>query len=155
MKHILVCSDLSEDSLQALQTTRVYATSSPERRPDISLLFVVDTPVSYVAPVGMGPGWLDLEPMVKEVESRAKEKLQQLAAEYFKEFSVRVEVRRTVQAIYEEILSYAEKENVDLIVMSKHGKSGMQRLLLGSVTTKIVQLSHCPVLVVPVSKKEK
>jgi nucleotide-binding universal stress UspA family protein len=47
------------------------------------------------------------------------------------------------------ILAYAEKLHVDMIVMSTHGRSGLDRLLFGSVTNKVVNHSHCPVIVVP------
>jgi len=47
------------------------------------------------------------------------------------------------------ILALAEKTHVDMIVMSTHGRSGLDRLLFGSVTNKVVNHSHCPVIVVP------
>lgn len=47
------------------------------------------------------------------------------------------------------ILILAEKIHVDMIVMSTHGRSGIDRLLFGSVTNKVVNHSHCPVIVVP------
>ncbi len=47
------------------------------------------------------------------------------------------------------ILILAEKTHVDMIVMSTHGRSGLDRLLFGSVTNKVVNNSHCPVIVVP------
>jgi nucleotide-binding universal stress UspA family protein len=37
-----------------------------------------------------------------------------------------------------------------MIVVGKHGRSGLERLFLGSVTNKVIQLAPCPVLVVPV-----
>lgn len=47
------------------------------------------------------------------------------------------------------ILDCAEFEGADLIVMSSHGRSGLSRMLIGSVTDKILRGSRCPVLVVP------
>lgn len=55
----------------------------------------------------------------------------------------------------EEILGYARKNNVDLIVMSTHGSSGVARWLLGSVTDRIVRHSICPVLVISQHELEK
>lgn len=157
MKHLLVCCDLSDDSLVAFEAAKTYASHFKDDHPHVTLLYVVDTPVSYVAPVGMGPGWTDLEPLVKEVEKRAKEKLSEIGAQFFPDIQAKVEVRRSVKAIYEEVLDAAASAGADLIVVAKHGKSGMQRFLMGSVTTKIVQLASCPVLVVPIphAAKEK
>ncbi len=49
---------------------------------------------------------------------------------------------------HREILDYAEEEDVDLIVMGTHGRTGLDRYLLGSVTEKVVRLSDVPVLTV-------
>ena len=46
------------------------------------------------------------------------------------------------------ILSFAEAQAVDLIVMGTHGLSGVDRLMLGSVTEKVLRKARCPVLVV-------
>ena len=48
------------------------------------------------------------------------------------------------------ILTAAKDCSADLIVMASHGRSGMSRWMLGSVTEKIVRSSAVPVLVVPV-----
>ena len=55
---------------------------------------------------------------------------------------------------YSAIVDCAEKEHIDLVVMSSHGRSGLSRMLIGSVTDKILRGAACPVLVVPVSKRE-
>lgn len=47
----------------------------------------------------------------------------------------------------QEIAAAAEKQKCDLVFMGSHGRSGWQRLLLGSVTSKVLALSHIPVLV--------
>ena len=52
------------------------------------------------------------------------------------------------------IVYFAEKENCDLIVMSSHGRSGLSRVLMGSVTEHILRKSPCPVLVVPLERHD-
>ncbi|MDE0207537.1 MAG: universal stress protein [Candidatus Tectomicrobia bacterium] len=47
------------------------------------------------------------------------------------------------------IIEVAWDQDVDLIVMGTHGRSGLHRILLGSVAERVVGLSHCPVLTVP------
>ena len=47
-----------------------------------------------------------------------------------------------------EILTVAEEEGVDLIVLATHGTTGLTHYLLGSVTEKVVRRAPCPVLVV-------
>src|SRR6266545_1167979 len=49
---------------------------------------------------------------------------------------------------FQEILETAKTQQVDLIVMGTHGRTGLQHVLLGSVAEKVVRLAPCPVLVV-------
>jgi len=49
----------------------------------------------------------------------------------------------------DEILTYAEKNRIDLIVLGTHGRTGMSRVLLGSVAERVTRMSTCPVLTVP------
>jgi nucleotide-binding universal stress UspA family protein len=48
----------------------------------------------------------------------------------------------------EEIVKAARKRRADLIVIGTHGRTGMKRLLLGSVAERVILLAHCPVLTV-------
>jgi len=48
----------------------------------------------------------------------------------------------------DEILKYSQNSGVDLIIMSTHGRGGISRLFLGSVTGKVLHSSAQPVLVV-------
>ncbi len=50
-------------------------------------------------------------------------------------------------AVYGEIIQYAEKENIDLIVIGTRGRSGVKKLLLGSTASGVVTYADCPVLV--------
>ncbi len=51
-------------------------------------------------------------------------------------------------SITDELVSYADSHNVDLIVMGSRGLGGFKKLLLGSVASGVSQHSKCPVLIV-------
>jgi nucleotide-binding universal stress UspA family protein len=46
-----------------------------------------------------------------------------------------------------EIAELAAREKAELIVLPSHGRTGLKRLLIGSVAERVVRLAHCPVLV--------
>ena len=46
-----------------------------------------------------------------------------------------------------EIANLAERRGAELIVLPSHGRTGIKRLLIGSVAERVVRLAHCPVLV--------
>lgn len=59
---------------------------------------------------------------------------------------VRVELR--VGDIAQEIIKFADGKNVDLIAISSHGHSGIEKWVFGSIANKVVQASNAPVLLV-------
>jgi nucleotide-binding universal stress UspA family protein len=61
---------------------------------------------------------------------------------------IKTEVVFTVISIVEGILTYAEKENIDLIIIGSKGKSGWKKLIVGSVASGISTYAHCPILIV-------
>lgn len=104
----------------------------------IHALFVVE-PV-YTGDVGTGQ-YLDVmeedgERIVAELAERADSAGAETATD----------VR--VGSPHRQILEYAEENGVDLVVMGTHGRTGLNRYLLGSVTEKVVRLSDVPVLTV-------
>ena len=48
-----------------------------------------------------------------------------------------------------EIPRAAQRQRADLVVIGTHGRTGLQRLLLGSVARRVIALTRCPVLTVP------
>jgi nucleotide-binding universal stress UspA family protein len=61
---------------------------------------------------------------------------------------IETEVVMEEKSVVSEILDYAEKQNIDLIVIGSKGKTGLRRMLLGSVTQGVLTYAHCPVLLV-------
>jgi hypothetical protein len=53
------------------------------------------------------------------------------------------------ESVFKVIVEEAEKRNIDMIVMGRRGRTGLKRLLMGSVTAKVIGHSPCNVLVVP------
>ncbi len=47
-----------------------------------------------------------------------------------------------------ELIRYARREQMDLIVMGTHGRAGLSHVLMGSVAEKVVRKSPCPVLTI-------
>ena len=77
----------------------------------------------------------------------AGDKLEEWAAEARgKGLTVRLTLR--TGAPHEEIVALATDERADLVVVGTHGRGGMNRALLGSVTDRVVRLAPCPVLTV-------
>jgi nucleotide-binding universal stress UspA family protein len=83
----------------------------------------------------------------EKAENHVKEYLAEVADRLKKEgLAVETAVAHGLPA--EEILDYAKKNGVDLIIMSTHGRSGVSRLAFGSVTDKVLRNSITPVLTV-------
>jgi nucleotide-binding universal stress UspA family protein len=47
-----------------------------------------------------------------------------------------------------QILRFAKNEDIDMIVISTHGRTGLAQMLLGSTAEKIIRKAHCPVLTI-------
>ena len=73
-------------------------------------------------------------------------KLKQKASE--NNVKVKTDVVIGISSVVNEIVDYAEKNKIDMIVIGSRGLSGIKRMLLGSVASGVVTYSHCPVLVV-------
>jgi nucleotide-binding universal stress UspA family protein len=88
-----------------------------------------------------------------EIEKH-KQRLDEFVADKVADAASHVRVRKLVDAgqPYGAILDYADNEQVDLIVMCSHGRTGLSRALIGSVTDKLLRAASCPVLVVPAPK---
>ncbi|WP_263970062.1 universal stress protein [Nitrosopumilus zosterae] len=51
-------------------------------------------------------------------------------------------------SIVTEIINIAKSSRTDLVVLGSHGRTGVKRMILGSVANGVVQKSKCPVLIV-------
>src|SRR5262249_31392964 len=94
-----------------------------------------------------------LPDLQEDVEREARQQLARLAAD--DELSaVTVEMVITSGATAQAIVDYAEKENVQLIVVGTHGRSGVAHFFMGRVLEGAVRTAHCPVLTVRRSERD-
>jgi nucleotide-binding universal stress UspA family protein len=116
---------------------------------DVVLVSIIDTPVreSYVELDDWAEPYKAL--VCGTRDPRRAERLRYLEglAARFDELEVQVVVQYGEPA--DEILHVARRFPLPTIVMAGHGRSGVRRLILGSVALEVVKEAHCPVLIVP------
>jgi universal stress protein A len=132
--HILTPIDFSEHSKQAM----TYAFELAEKfGAKLSLLHVIEVPV-YAIEVYL--------PM-QDLEQAARRELALLLPEAE---ASGVDVTRLVEmgVPSQKILETAAAEQVDMIVMATHGRTGLAHLVMGSVAERVVRMASCPVLTI-------
>lgn len=132
-RHVLACTDFSTASESALEAAGEMARAFEAR---VTLLHV------YVDALAL-PG------RAYQAFEAADESIKKALAELErKHFGAEVTTALLVgPSAADAITSYALRHDVDLTVLSTHGRTGMKRLVLGSVAEKVVRHSSAPVLV--------
>jgi nucleotide-binding universal stress UspA family protein len=136
-KHILIALDESPISAHALDVAVSLAESV---QGDIGFVYVID--ISIVAG---SEGFPALEVL---------NDLRQAGRDLFERATARLPSTKTAWQFLkegspaEQIVEAAREWGANLIVIGSHGRSGVPRLILGSVAEKVLHLARCPVLIV-------
>jgi len=135
---ILAPTDLSDLSRPALRYALELAI---ERRAAVIVYHVISEDSDWLASDDK------LNP-ANALLPQQRERLHAFVTEHFAGMMDQVELTEIVEAgvPYNKIVEKAQSEKADLIVMSTHGRTGFQQVLLGSVTAKVVARAGCPVL---------
>ncbi|MEW6067579.1 MAG: universal stress protein [Nitrospirota bacterium] len=148
IKRILFPTDFSEGASQALQ----YAVDIAKRYgAKLYLLHVLYD-------VAKASGWYvphsSLSEMYKDIEKGAKKELESFGIEELGKFK---DIERSVikGTPHEEIVKFAKKNEVDLIVIATHGRKGLDRVIFGSTASQVVRFAPCPVLTVRIPPHQK
>jgi nucleotide-binding universal stress UspA family protein len=84
---------------------------------------------------------------VVDKESRVRHVKEELSKKLHEDKYAGAEVKVLIGDPGHEIAKCAEENKVGLIVMPSHGRTGLKRLMIGSVAERVIRLAHCPVLV--------
>lgn len=148
MEHIVVTTDFSSCAERAFATAREWYERLPGPR-SLTLLSVIED----VVPVGIQFEFaittFDHSGVMQEAEKQAKKKLAEIAAVHFAGLNVEQVTVRALTSAPNEIVSFLRSSDATLAIMSTHGRSGVEHLVLGSVVEKVLRKAPCPVLVVP------
>ena len=108
-------------------------------------LHVVETPIQTAGIHVPHPSY---EQQGEESLQAALDMLERSSGRMFKGFD-EVSSHAVAGEPYKEIIRFAKKTKIDLIVMGASGKGGIDRFLFGSTTERVLRKTHCPVLVIP------
>lgn len=139
--HLLIPTDGSEASIQAAQVAfRIARVLSSQ----VTLLYVVDTTVLNEVMRHANHSAAETHQEFRHSGRQYLHYLERLASE------AGVPVTRELREgePHEQIVAAADAYHVDLIVMGHVGRRGPRRILIGSVTERVLEFAHCPVLVV-------
>lgn len=150
-KEILLPLDGSEVSASALAPTRELAEALGAR---VHLLQVSSQSEDFALMRGAEFGTLGADysqQVLDEVAAAQSDRIQRYLNEVGDELtSVGLNVVKAVEdgLAADKIVEYAEVASIDLIIMSTHGRGGVRRFFVGSVTDKVIRSTHLPVLVI-------
>lgn len=136
---ILVPIDFSDYSKSSL---RYAVTFAKQFNAAVILVYVVE-PIIY--PPDFSMGQIAIPTTGIEMDKRAVEELEKLAVNEIPSGIQKKTVVKTGKPFYE-IIETAKEEDVDLIIISTHGHTGVEHILFGSTAEKVVRKAPCPVL---------
>lgn len=138
-KKILIATDGSEYTKNSIEYGIDLAKNTQAK---LHVIYVIDT--AAFASIPMDAAWESMYELLKQEGDEATG----YVAEKAEAEGLEVEKLTVEGHPAEEIIKYAEKNSISVIVMGTLGKSGLDRFLLGSVAEKVVRASKIPVLVV-------
>lgn len=139
-KKIICALDLAEHSKEVASYASMLAKLSDA---SVIALYVAPTMTQYTG-FHVPPNSIDS--FVSEIVDGAKATMEQFMKENFSGINVSSDI--VIGYAAEEILACADREGADLIVMGTHGRTGIDRMLFGSVAEKVVKNSPIPVLTI-------
>lgn len=136
---ILVPVDFSDYSRPAL----LYSSELAEVFGAELILIHIIEPVIY--PPDFSMGQIALPPFTIDIDTAATEELEKLIKNELPG-TIKAKILVRTGKPFVEIVDAAAEENIDLIIISSHGRTGVEHILFGSTADKVVQKAPCPVL---------
>jgi len=139
-KNILIPYDFTSFAEKAFEKATEIAKKFDSK---LTLLSVIGSDIDT-----SGMGWSRAQEVHDEVESKTKSDLNKIKdSPNYEHMNISVKIIHN-PSIVDGILSFAENNQIDLIVMGSHGRSGFKKLVLGSVALGVATKASIPVLIV-------
>jgi len=138
---ILVPVDFSNYSKVALSYASKIAQSY---KANLQVLHVIEETINPAFSLSGKSSIFDLIPGIK---TDCNERIVKMVSETVSD-KIKSEVHVISGSAANNIIKFAKENSTDLIVIATHGLTGLEHMLLGSVTEKVVRMAHCPVFTV-------
>ena len=144
-KNILVPLDGSEYSIKALDYASIMAKGFNSK---LIALYVVPSSIRYNLFLNKENAEINFpfNQIIQVSYIEAQKWLRDITKK--RDIEIVTEVIIAEESIVSEIIEFAEREKIDLIIMGTRGRTGFKKILLGSVASGVVNFAHCPVLVI-------
>jgi nucleotide-binding universal stress UspA family protein len=143
LNNILCPTDFSENSEHALKYALALATLS---QADLQLFHVVE-PITYPQSTELFEPVLDEVELMMKLQTAFQQQLEDQVTTLKEEYP-KISGKLATGNTFLEIIQVARDEDVDMIVMGTHGRTGLAHVLIGSVAERVVREAPCPVLTV-------
>jgi nucleotide-binding universal stress UspA family protein len=141
IKNILYPTDLSEGSANAIpyvvDLTKHYG----------ARLYVIHVIYDIARATGWHVPHMNLNELYADIETGVKKELERCCVEEMRGYKD-IEYRIVKGLPHEEILKFADENNIDMIIIGTHSRKGLDRIIFGSTAEKVVRNARCPVLTV-------
>ena len=135
--HVLVPTDFSDYARHAFE----QAAELVDPAGTITVLHVIEVPVAY-------SGELPIADFARDLDKRAAAGLEEAAGWLRTKTSAKVQMRSRIGYAGAQTIAVLDDDpSIDLVVMGSHGRTGIKRVLLGSVAEKVLRHAGRPVLV--------
>ena len=139
INQILVPTDFSENAQHALNYAVALAKQCSAK---LHLLHIPVIPTYLLMDLSYSPGPEAVTRILNESQDALDEQSQAVAGvEHF------TAIREGT--VHEVIRDYAKEHDVDLVIVGTHGRTGVSKLMYGSVTERVIKTVHTPIVVVP------
>ena len=153
-EHLLVPLDGSNAAERVLEHTEAIAKAFASKVTLLRATISAETLLAETA--GTGPASGDLGPVIDptpivEIDRETAEEYLSAVAQRLREHNLTVDTEYPEGPAATEIVERARALNVSLILMTTHGRSGLGRVIFGSVADSVMRHASCPVLLVRVT----
>ncbi|MGE0588191.1 MAG: universal stress protein [Cyclobacteriaceae bacterium] len=142
MKTILVPTDFSENANTAIEYAAELAYHAGAKISVVNIYTPAVTKSSVISPL--------IQEEITAAENSAQTKLNAIKETVTDQFpGVNCEISFATGSVVASIEKLAQQLNADMIVMGTRGSTGLDKILFGSNTARVIEISSCPVLAIP------